>query len=101
MRYRYDRRVAITGLILGAVVLVGGLLAGDRETAGAIAVAIIVTSTLVAYVRVPNRPDGTGGGAAGAADRQGPVVSARTAMAALRPLRAITDPAGWVAAPHR
>jgi hypothetical protein len=61
MRYRYDRRVAITGLILGAVVLVGGLLAGDRETA----VAIIVTSTLVAYVRVPNRPDGTGRGSGG------------------------------------
>ena len=29
------------------------------------------------------------------------VVSSRTAMAALRPLRAITEPAGWVAAPHR
>jgi hypothetical protein len=28
-------------------------------------------------------------------------VSASTAMAALRPLRAITEPAGWVAAPHR
>lgn len=65
MRCRYDRRVAITGLILGAVVLVGGLLAGDRETARAIAVAIIVTSTLVAYVRVPNRPDGTGRGSGG------------------------------------
>jgi hypothetical protein len=60
MRYRYDRRVAIAGLVLGAVILAGGLLTGSRETAGAIALAVIVTSTMVAYVRVPGRPGGTG-----------------------------------------
>ncbi|HSO56485.1 MAG TPA: hypothetical protein VL330_27940 [Actinomycetes bacterium] len=56
MRYRYDHRVAIAGLVVGAVILVGGLLTGNRDTAGAITLAIIVTSTMVAYVRVPGRP---------------------------------------------
>jgi hypothetical protein len=60
MRYRYDRRVAIAGLVLGAVIMVGGLLTGNRETAGSITLAIIITSTMVAYVRVPDRPDTTG-----------------------------------------
>ncbi len=36
-----------------------------RRTVGAIALAVIVTSTMVAYVRVPNRPDGTGRGGGG------------------------------------
>ena len=58
MRYRYDHRVALAGLVLGAVILVGGLLTGKKEPAGAIALAAIVTSTMVAYVRVPDRRDG-------------------------------------------
>ena len=56
MRYRYDHRVAIAGLVVGAVILVGGLLTGNRDTAGAITLATIVTSTMVAWVRVPGRP---------------------------------------------
>ena len=56
MRYRYDHRVAVAGLVVGAVILVGGLLTGNRDTAGAISLATIVTSTMVAYVRVPGRP---------------------------------------------
>jgi hypothetical protein len=58
MRYRYDHRVAVAGLVLGAVILVGGLLTGNKEPAGAIALAAIVTSTMVAYVRVPGRSGG-------------------------------------------
>jgi hypothetical protein len=58
MRYRYDHRVAIAGLVVGAVILVGGLLTGNRDTAGAISLATIVTSTMVAYVRVSDRPRG-------------------------------------------
>ncbi|HJT99982.1 MAG TPA: hypothetical protein VJ966_02110 [Actinomycetes bacterium] len=57
MRYRYDHRVAIAGLVLGLLVLAGGLLTGHREEAGALAMATVVTSTLVAYVRVGGRPD--------------------------------------------
>jgi hypothetical protein len=60
-RYRYDHRVAIAGLVLGALILAGGLLTGHRETAGALTMATIVTSTMVAYVRVPARPDEEGG----------------------------------------
>jgi uncharacterized membrane protein (UPF0136 family) len=56
MRYRYDHRVAVAGLVLGALILAAGLLLGHRETAGVLAMATIVTSTLVAYVRVPDRP---------------------------------------------
>ena len=56
MRYRYDHRVAVAGLVLGAVIMAGGLLLGHREAAGAIAMAAIITSTLVAYVRVPDTP---------------------------------------------
>ena len=56
MRYRYDHRVGITGLVLAAVILAAGLLTGHRATAGALAMATAVTSTLVAYVRVPGRP---------------------------------------------
>jgi hypothetical protein len=37
--------------------LAGGLLTGDREEAGALAMATIVTSALVAYVRIGGRPD--------------------------------------------
>jgi hypothetical protein len=62
MRYRYDRRVAVVGLVLGALILAGGLLLGHRETAGALATAAIVTSTVVAYVRVPDQPAGPGEG---------------------------------------
>ena len=56
MRYRYDHRVAITGLVLGLLILAGGLLTGYRQEAGALAMASIVTSTLVAYARVGGRP---------------------------------------------
>jgi hypothetical protein len=56
MRYRYDPRVAVAGLVIGAVILVGGLLTGNKEAGGAVALAAIVTSTMVAYVRVPDRP---------------------------------------------
>ena len=59
MRYRYDHRVAILGLVVGAVILAGGLLTGNRATAGAVAMAVIVTSTMAAYIRVPNRPGDT------------------------------------------
>ena len=31
MRYRYDHRVAIAGLVVGLLVLAGGLLTGYRE----------------------------------------------------------------------
>jgi uncharacterized membrane protein (UPF0136 family) len=55
MRYRYDHRVAIAGLVLGAFVLAAGLLTGQREAAGALTMATVITSTLVAYVRVPDR----------------------------------------------
>ena len=98
MRYRYDHRVAIAGLVVGAVILVGGLLTGNRDTAGAISLATIVTSP---WSPTSASPAGPAASRPGAADGQAGVVSARTAMAALRPLRAITDPAGWVAAPHR
>jgi hypothetical protein len=57
LRYRYDHRVGIAGLVLGLLVLAGGLLTGHREEAGALALATVVTSTLVAYVRVGGRPD--------------------------------------------
>ena len=57
MRYRYDHRVAITGLVLGLLILAGGLLTGYREEAGALAMATIVTSALVVYVRIGGRPD--------------------------------------------
>jgi hypothetical protein len=57
MRYRYDHRVAITGLVLGLLILAGGLLTGLREEAGALAMATVVTSAVVAYVRVGGRPD--------------------------------------------
>jgi uncharacterized membrane protein (UPF0136 family) len=56
MRYRYDQRVAIAGLALGALTMAVGLLFGHREAAGALAMATIVTATLVAYARVPDRP---------------------------------------------
>ena len=56
MRYRYDHRVAIAGLVLGLLILAGGLVTGYRE-AGALAMATIVTSALVAYVRIGGRPD--------------------------------------------
>jgi hypothetical protein len=56
MRYRYDHRVAITGLVLGVLILAGGLLTGHRDTAGALTIATIICSTMVAYVRVPDRP---------------------------------------------
>ena len=56
MRYRYDHRVAVAGLVLGALIVATGLLLGHRETAGVLAMATIVTSTLVAYVRVPDTP---------------------------------------------
>jgi hypothetical protein len=57
MRYRYDHRVAITGLVLGLLILAGGLLSGLREEAGALAMATVVTSAVAAYVRVGGRPD--------------------------------------------
>jgi len=57
MRYRYDHRAAIAGLVLGLLILAGGLLTGYREQAGALAMATVVTSTIVAYVRVGGRPD--------------------------------------------
>jgi hypothetical protein len=57
MRYRYDHRVAITGLVLGLLILAGGLLTGLREAAGALAMATVVTSAVVAYVGVGGRPD--------------------------------------------
>jgi hypothetical protein len=63
MRYRYDPRVAIVGLVLGALLLAGGLLTGHREEAGALAILTITCSTLVAYTRVPGRPTGQGDGA--------------------------------------
>ena len=58
MRYRYDHRVGITGLVLAGLILAAGLLTGHRATAVALAMATAVTSTLVAYVRVPDRPAG-------------------------------------------
>jgi hypothetical protein len=54
--------MAIAGLVLGVVILVGGLLTGDRDAAGAVSLAAIVAATMVAYVRVPDRPDGKPGG---------------------------------------
>ena len=58
MRYRYDHRVGIIGLVLAAVILAAGFLTGHRSLAGSLAMATVVTSTLVAYVRLPGRPAG-------------------------------------------
>jgi hypothetical protein len=58
MRYRYDHRVAIAGLVVGLLILAAGLLSGHREAAGAVTMATIITSTMVAYTRVPGRPHG-------------------------------------------
>ena len=44
-------------VVLGLLILAGGLLTGYREEAGALAMATIVTSALVAYVRIGGRPD--------------------------------------------
>jgi hypothetical protein len=58
MRYRYDHRIAIAGLVVGLFILAAGLLSGHREAAGAVTMATIITSTMVAYTRVRGRPGG-------------------------------------------
>ena len=59
MRYRYDHRVGIIGLALAAVILAVGFLTGHRQLSGSLAMATVVTSTLVAHYRVPSRSDDT------------------------------------------
>jgi hypothetical protein len=56
MRYRYDHRVAIAGLVLGLLILAGGLLTGYREEAGAWPWPPSSPRPLVAYVRLGGRP---------------------------------------------
>jgi hypothetical protein len=51
--------------------------------------------------RQSKKEAGSGHRGGHAAETQPPPASASAAMAALRPLSAITEPAGWVAAPHR
>jgi hypothetical protein len=54
--HRYDHRIGITGLILGAVILAVGFLTGYGHIAGPLSMLTIVTSIALAYHhRVPNR----------------------------------------------
>jgi hypothetical protein len=55
-RYRYDPRVAITGLVIGMLILAVGLLTGHPDVAGALAMATVISSASVASIRVPDRP---------------------------------------------
>ena len=59
-RYRYDPRVAITGLVLGLLILAAGLLSGHPDIAGALTIATVVSSASVASIRIPDRPAGSG-----------------------------------------
>jgi hypothetical protein len=60
MRYRYDPRIAITGLVIGLLILAAGPLTGHPDIAGALTMATIIGSASIAYVRVPDRPAGRG-----------------------------------------